>query len=109
MGGSDRGPMPPQVFIASLGSCIAAFVANYCHQCGIDTTDLSVDVSFEKQDGRLTNLQATIHLPHADCGGRMKSVQRAAEQCIIHETMATFEGLQVSVVDKVMLNDGVPV
>ena len=27
MGGKDRGPTPPEIFIASLGSCVGAFVA----------------------------------------------------------------------------------
>ena len=48
MGGSDRGPTPPQLFIASLGSCIGAFVAQYCEKSGIDTKDMSVTVDFEK-------------------------------------------------------------
>jgi uncharacterized OsmC-like protein len=26
MGGQDRGPTPPELFVASLGSCVAAFV-----------------------------------------------------------------------------------
>jgi len=48
MGGEDRGPTPPQLFVASLGSCIAAFVAEYCYQHGIDNTGLTVEMSFEK-------------------------------------------------------------
>jgi uncharacterized OsmC-like protein len=102
MGGSDRGPLPPQIFIASLGSCIGAFVANYCRQAGIDCSDLSVDVSFEKAEkpGRLTNLKATVYLPNAACGEREKAICRVAEQCIIHETLAHFEGLDVTIVDQ---------
>lgn len=30
MGGKDRGPTPPELFVASLGSCVGAFVASYC-------------------------------------------------------------------------------
>lgn len=29
MGDSDRGPQPPQLFVASPGSCIGAFIAQY--------------------------------------------------------------------------------
>jgi uncharacterized OsmC-like protein len=102
MGGSDRAPLPPQFFIASLGSCIAAFVANYCRNNEIDCSEMSVDVSFEKAEkpGRLTNLKATVHLPHAACGERQKALCRVAEQCIIHETLAHFEGLEVTILDQ---------
>jgi uncharacterized OsmC-like protein len=54
MGGSDRGPTPPELFVASLGSCIAAFAAQYCQRVGLDTTDLEVAVHFEKADNRYT-------------------------------------------------------
>jgi uncharacterized OsmC-like protein len=103
MGGSDRGPLPPQVFIASLGSCIGAFIANYCAQCGINSQDMSVDISFEKAEnpGRLTNLKATVRLPHAEANGREKALLRVAEQCIIHETLRHFEDMEISIVDSV--------
>ena len=51
MGGADRAPTPPQFFVASLGACVAAFLASYCQQSGIDATDLSVDaVSYTHLD-----------------------------------------------------------
>ena len=44
MGGSDRGPQPPQLFVASLGSCIGAFVAQYCEKKGIDDEGMTVEI-----------------------------------------------------------------
>jgi uncharacterized OsmC-like protein len=110
MGGSDRGPLPPQVFIASLGSCIGAFIANYCKQADIDARDMSVDVSFEKAEapGRLVNLKATVHLPHAECRERERALCRVAEQCIIHETLNHFEGMEVTILDKTAHEEAVP-
>jgi uncharacterized OsmC-like protein len=101
MGGNDRGPLPPQIFIASLGSCIGAFVANYCQQSGLDARDMYVDVSFEKAEspGRLVNLKATVNLPHAECAGRERALRAVAEHCIIHETLAMFEGMEFTIVD----------
>lgn len=29
-GGSDRGPQPPHLSVASLRSCVGAFIAQYC-------------------------------------------------------------------------------
>ena len=62
MGGADRAPTPPQFFVASLGACVAAFIASYCQQAGIDATDLSVDVSFDKAENptRLVNLKVSV-------------------------------------------------
>jgi uncharacterized OsmC-like protein len=97
-GGKNRGPTPPEFFVASLGSCVAALVANYCEQSGLDTTDLSVDVSFDKVDDptRLVNLQVQVNLPHADVKGREKALLRVAEHCPVHETICRLDPVQIT-------------
>ncbi|MDI9549599.1 MAG: OsmC family protein [Chloroflexota bacterium] len=103
MGGSDRGPTPPEVFVASLGSCVAAFVAQYCERNGVNTTDLSVDVAFDKADdpSRLVNLKVTVNLPHGECKQRKAALQRVAEHCPVHETISTLGGIEIEILDKV--------
>ncbi len=103
MGGRDRGPTPPEVFVASLGSCVAAFVAQYCERNGVNTTDLSVDVAFDKADdpSRLVNLKVTINLPHGECKQRKAALQRVAEHCPVHETISTLGGIEIEILDKV--------
>jgi putative redox protein len=102
MGGSDRGPTPPDLFVASLGSCVAAFVVAYCGRTGLDATDLAVDVDYDKADDptRLVNLRVTIRLPHAECGDREAAIRRVAEHCPVHESIATFSGLGFTILDK---------
>jgi uncharacterized OsmC-like protein len=99
MGGSDRGPMPPQLFIASLGSCIGAFVAQYCEKNGIDDTGMAVEMTFEKaaDPTRLVNLKAAVKLPNGDCGKRIKAIERVAEHCPVHSTINTMEGLEITI------------
>jgi len=103
MGGADRAPTAPQLFIASLGACIASFVVSYCQRVGVDITDLAVDFDFELEEKpiRLTALKATVRLPHATLGDRLDAVRRAAEQCTLHHTLELFEGLTVEVKDAV--------
>jgi len=88
-GGQNRGPTPPEYFIASLGSCVGALVANYCNKAGLDTDGLTVDVTFDKVSDpvRLENLDVTIDLPNADISGREKAILRVAEHCPVHETV----------------------
>ncbi len=102
MGGSDRGPTPPELFIASLGSCIGAFAATYCEKAGIDTRDMTVDFSFDKaQDPvRLINLKATVNLPYGDCDRREKAILRVAEHCPVHETITALEGVEIELVGR---------
>ena len=87
--GKDRGPTPPQLFIASLSSCIAVFVASYCNNAGINAEELSVTLSYDKltKPSCLGNLKALIRIPKGDVGKREKAVIRAAKHCLIHETI----------------------
>ena len=100
MGGSDRGPTPPELFVASLGSCIAAFAANYCIQAGIDPEGMRVDFSYEKADDptRLINLKAKIRLDCDDYQKREKAILRVATHCPVHETISSFEGIELELV-----------
>jgi len=99
MGGSDRGPMPPQLFVASLGSCIGAFVAQYCEKNGIDDEGMSVDMIFDKaaDPTRLVNLKATVNLPKGDCSKRVKAIERVAQHCPVHATINTLEHLEFEI------------
>ena len=89
MDGKDRGPTPPQLFVASLSSCIAIFAASYCNNAGINAEGLSVSLSFDKLKDpiRLANFKAQIKIPNGDVGKREKAVIHAASHCPIHETI----------------------
>jgi len=89
MGGKDRGPTPPQIFIASIASCISAFVANYCKTAGLNAEGMSVSVSFEKAEKpiRLVGLKGVIRLPNCDPGNRAKAILHVAHNCPVHRTI----------------------
>jgi uncharacterized OsmC-like protein len=105
MGGKGRGPTPPELFVASLGSCVAAYVAAYCERTGLDARDLAVDVSYAKAEDptRLVDLTITVNLPHADCGAREVAIRRVAEHCPVHETIGTLSEVRFEVRDRATL------
>lgn len=100
MGGKDRGPTPPEIFVASLGSCVGAFVAQYCGRSGIDATNMTVDVTFDKVENptRLVNLKVHVDLPHGRCADRQAAIRRVAEHCPVHETILTLQGIEIDIV-----------
>lgn len=102
MGGGDRGPVPPQLFVASLGSCIGAFVAEYCENNGIDTEGMTVDISYDKASNptRLVDLKATVRLPNGDCSKRVQAIERVAEHCPVHESIRAMKCLNISILGK---------
>ena len=104
MGGQDRGPMPPQLFIASLGSCVAALIAEYCRKHDLSAEGMTVDVEFEKaaKPTRLTNIRVVANLPNADLSGTHydDALKRVAEHCPVHETIETVEDINFDIVGK---------
>ncbi len=104
MGGKGRGPTPLELFVVSLGSCVAAFVASYCERTGLDATGMSVDVSFEEAEEEptsLMNLEVLINLPNAECGDREQAIRRVAEHCPVHETIGySLEAIDFEIRDR---------
>jgi putative redox protein len=107
MGGQGRAPTPPDLFVVSLGACVAAFVAHYCEQQGIDTRELTVETAFEKTDkpAFLTDFRVDVKLPHGECGERRAAVERVADHCIIHETLHHLKNLEIQILDQKDLAD----
>ena len=102
MGGKGRAPTPPDMFVVSIGACIAAFIAYYCEQQGIDTRDLSVKTTYEKTEkpAFLTDFRVDVNLPHAHCADRQAAMQRVADHCIIHETLHHLKALEIRIHDR---------
>ena len=94
-GGGNRGPMPPQLFMASIGSCVAVLVNHFCNQHSLCSDNLSVDVDYDKADhpSRFTNIRVTVNMPDTNCPDEItrKALQHVAEHCPVHETIATME------------------
>ncbi len=102
MGGKNRGLMPPQLFIISLGSCVGAFVAKYAEEHGLNTEGMRVDVDFDKADHpiRLTNIKVTVRIPNADCSDecRRNALLHVAEHCPVHETIEMVDAITFDIV-----------
>jgi uncharacterized OsmC-like protein len=97
-GGQDRGPMPPEVFMASIGSCVGVLVAHFCDTHNLDATDMVVTVNYDKADKptRFTNIVVDVKMPHAVCGDECtrNALKLVAEHCPVHETILTVENIR---------------
>lgn len=98
MKGKDRGLTPPQLFIASLASCIAIFAASYCNTAGINTEGLSVTLSYDKltKPSILGNFKAVIKIPKGDVEKKEKGILRASKHCLIHETIRSSPEIEIT-------------
>jgi putative redox protein len=100
--GFDEGMTPPELFLASLGSCAAYYAAEYLRQKGLATEGTRVTVHAEKilkPVARLDNFRIEVELPNA-CEERDRAgVERAVHRCLIHNTLLQPPKIEIAVHD----------
>lgn len=90
LGGTDKGMMPPELFAASFGSCIGVYVVSYLQKVGIPAEGMTIEVTYDKvtePKTRIGGLRAVINIPGGVPEERRSAVLRAAENCMIHNTL----------------------
>ncbi len=89
-GGADQGMTPPEWFLASLGSCIGFYAVKYLEARHLDPSGLQIQVSAQKAEeapARLDDITVAIEYPHPLADRHLKGLQKAAEACLIHNTL----------------------
>ena len=89
-GGDDSALTPPELFIASLGSCIGVFVSAYLKNTGVSAEGLSIDVDSEYADSprRIGKISVGIKVPNIEqLGKRKQALLKVAQNCTIHNTL----------------------
>jgi uncharacterized OsmC-like protein len=89
---------PPELMLASLGSCAGYYAAEYLNTRGLPSKDLVVRVTAEKaaHPVRLGSFRIQVLAPGLDEQHRT-GVLRAAKACLIHNTLVTPPNIEVEV------------
>lgn len=100
-GGKNLGPAPPQLFMASIGSCVGVLVTHFCDTHDLDASGLSVVVEYDVADHPIhfNNIRVTVNLPHAHCDDACtkKALAHVAEHCPVHETIVASEEITFNI------------
>jgi putative redox protein len=88
-GGFDEGMTPPELFLASLGSCAAFYAAAYLRKHKLSEAGTKVRVTAEKRKDppRLDDFRISIDVPIGLDPKHIEGVERAVHQCLIHNTL----------------------
>lgn len=86
--GDDTGMTPPELLLASLGTCAAFYAAYYLNHNRLSTEGLSVKVTAEKAKSppRLDSFTIQVDVPGVD-GSHRDALQKTVEKCLIHATL----------------------
>lgn len=88
-GGFDEGMTPPELLLASLGSCAAFYAAQYLKKFQLATEGTKVRVTAEKlkEPARLGNFVIQVDVPVELSEEHKQGVERSVHHCLIHNTL----------------------
>ena len=88
-GGEDSGMTPPELLLASLGSCAAFYAAQYLKIHGLAESGVEVSVTAEKlkQPARLGNFKIRVASPVSLTEEQREGMMRAVHHCLVHNTL----------------------
>ena len=89
-GGFDEGMTPPELLLASLGSCAGFYAAEYLRKNKLATEGTRVRVTCEKVKGpvaRLTNFVIEVHVPVELTKEQRKGLDQVVANCLVHNTL----------------------
>jgi uncharacterized OsmC-like protein len=88
-GGDDEGMTPPELLLASLGSCAAFYAVDYLKRNGLMRDGVKVRATAEKVKGpfRVDNFKIEVEVPGGIEEKHMKGLDDAVHRCLIHNTL----------------------
>lgn len=88
-GGADCGMTPPELLLASLGSCAAFYAAQYLKTRNLAQSGVEVSVTAEKllQPARLGNFRILVKSPVPLTPEQNEGMMRSVHHCLVHNTL----------------------
>ena len=87
--GFDEGMTPPELFLASLGSCAAFYAVDYLKRNELLQEGCKVRVTADKAKApaRLDNFHIEVEVPESLTADQVRGVEEAVHRCLIHNTL----------------------
>jgi uncharacterized OsmC-like protein len=88
-GGEDSGMTPPELLLASLGSCAAFYAVQYLKTRNFAESGVEVSVTAAKlkSPARLGNFQIRVACPVSLTEEQTEGLTRSVHHCLIHNTL----------------------
>src|SRR5215471_3002551 len=86
--GYDEGMTPPELFLASLGSCAAYYAVDYLKRNHLEEAcTVRVTADKAKAPSRLDNFRIELEIPAELTSEQLNGVDQAVHRCLIHNTL----------------------
>lgn len=96
-GGSDAGMTPPELLLASLGSCAAFYAVEYLKTRKLAESGVVVTVTAEKllQPARLSNFRVHVECPVDLTTAHREGLIRSVHHCLVHNTLLSPPAIEI--------------
>ena len=110
-GGHDEGMTPPELLLASLGSCAGFYAAQYLRKFKLASEGTRVRITAEKlkDPARVDNFRIEIEVPVALSEKHRAGVENSVHHCLIHNTLLKAPSIVVEVAHSMPVVDAAEV
>ena len=98
--GTDAGMTPPELFIASIATCMGVYVVNYCKNANINANDMTLSISWEQANdpARVSSITVDIDMPKISTHERDNAIVKVAEHCLVHNSITAPPQITINLV-----------
>jgi uncharacterized OsmC-like protein len=95
--GEDTAPTPTELLIASLGTCVGLYANSFLKRHDIDTTGVSLKVSWDKttDPDRISAFNINLHVPAGVPDKLRAPLLRVARACYVHHTICNHPAIKI--------------
>ena len=88
-GGYDEAMTPPELLLASLGSCAGYYAAQYMrkHRLGSEGTRVRASAEKVKDPARMENFRICVEVPAELSAEHTAGIEEAVHHCLVHNTL----------------------
>jgi putative redox protein len=89
-GGTDSGPTPTELFVASIAGCVGHYARRYLARHHLPEDGLRVQATYEMstdRPARVTAVELRIHVPGNLPAERLPALLAVASRCTLHNTL----------------------
>jgi putative redox protein len=98
-GGFDEGMTPPELMLASLGSCAAFYAVDYLKRQKLPVEGAKVRVTAEKakNPARLDQFKIEVDVPAGLSEEHVRGLDEAVRRCLIHNTLTHPPTMEIAI------------
>jgi putative redox protein len=103
-GGTDQGPTPTELFVASMAACVGFYARRFLARHGLDTTGLRVEAAFTMspdRPARVDTITLRLLVPQPLESKLRRALLAVVDHCTVHNSIRIPPEVRVTLAESV--------